>query len=184
MQKCSDVIGLPVISLSTGEKIGFVKDILLDSDTKKIKAFVIYSRNIFSKPRAVLSENIVRVGKGAVLVRDREKTVSVRELMSLPNIRSYKEGLVNQPVYTDSGVDLGVVQDAIFNFEIGQLDEIEVSDGIVQDLMEGRKIISASESLQLEQGIVIVETEKVRAIRKNGKGIKKYIMKGSKEDEK
>ena len=184
MFKCSEIIGLPVINLSKGEKIGYVKDILIISDTKKIKAFVIHSRNLFSKSKAILSEDIVQVGKNAVLIRDEEKFVAVQELLSSPNIRSYKEGLVNQPIYTDSGVDLGVVQDAIFNFEIGQLHEIEISDGVIQDLMEGRKFIPVSESLQLEQGIVIVESEKTHNIRDNGKGIKKYIVKGSNENEK
>ncbi|MBZ4645551.1 MAG: hypothetical protein PWR27_1890 [Petroclostridium sp.] len=184
MLKFSEIIGLPVISISTGNRIGVVKDIIFISTTKKILALIINNKKIMSNTKAIKVEDIVKAGRSAILVKDEKCVISLDQLPQLPNMKKYRDEIVDLQVYTDSGVNLGTVQDASFDFEIGMLEEIEISDGIVQDLIEGRKFIPATESIQLEKGIVIVESEKVHQLKTNGKGIKKYLLKGSSKNEK
>jgi uncharacterized protein YrrD len=177
-------MGLPIISIATGSQIGMVKDVVFFPTSKKISALIVNVKKLISSSKAIRIEDVVQVGKSAVLVADEKCMFSIDKLPKSPLIKSYQEELLDTQVYTDSGINLGVVQDISFDFELGMLEEIEISDGIVQDLMDGRKIIPVTESMQLEKGIVIIESKNVHQLKNNGKGLRKLWKRSNKNEKK
>ena len=177
MLKFSEIIGLPVVSIASGYKIGTVKDIIFISDTKEISALIIHeNRKLMSSPQAIKVQDVIKVGKSAVLVSEEQCLTDLKSFLSSTEfVKQYSKEVKEKRVYTDGGVKLGTIQDALFDFETGMLAEFEISDGLVQDLIEGRKIMPATESIQLEQGIIIVESEKIHQLKDNHKGLKNFF---------
>jgi len=175
MIKFSKILELPVISISTGERLGTIHDIFFIPGSMKIIVFIIHIKRLITSEKGLPAEEIIKVGKNAVLIRDESKIVDINQLDIPDDAKSYRKDIAEIPVYTDSGLNVGYVQDAIFNFELGVLAEFEISDGIVQDLIEGRKKVPASESLHLEKGILILENKIISDIKHTGKGLKRLL---------
>lgn len=177
MLKFSDIIGLPVIHIGEGNIIGTVRDIVFISKTKKITGLIIRTKSIVSSMKVIKAQDIVKVGKSAVLVSSNLCMQPVKEFLSTStSVKRYQEDISEKQIFTDGGEKIGVIQDAIFNFEAGLLEEFEISDGLVQDLMEGRKVISSKEIIHLDQGIVIIESEKANHLKDKQKGLKKLLL--------
>ncbi len=180
--KCSEMIGLPIISVSTNEKLGIVRDIVFKVPTKEICAFVILNKIILSSLKVVKIQDIMNIGKSAVLIQDDNCLIPFKRYLNEVNdVKKYGDEIAEKQIYTDNGIELGIIQDITFDFETGMLDEIEISDGLVQDLIEGRKMFPVSESIQLEQGIVIIESEKLHGLKEKQKGLKKLLLERTEE---
>ncbi|MGE4282273.1 MAG: PRC-barrel domain-containing protein [Clostridia bacterium] len=182
MLRFSTVIGLPVVSIKSGTKIAVVKDIIFDANTKKLVGLVVHCKKLMFNNKIILIEDIMSAGINAILIEDEDILISSEKLTQLPNTKKYWEEFIGTPVYSDNGVNIGEIQDVSFDWELGLLEELEISDGVVQDLIEGRKILPALESIELEQGIVIIDTHNMNQLKNSGKGIKKFLLEGSNED--
>lgn len=77
----SELHGKEVISLKTGEKLGFVDDIEFDSNTAQVKTLVIFGRERFfgflgrEDDVKIPFEDIHLIGKDAILINSREGEV-------------------------------------------------------------------------------------------------------------
>ncbi|WHH59679.1 PRC-barrel domain-containing protein [Petroclostridium sp. X23] len=185
MLRFSTMIGLPVISVQSGEKIAIVKDIIFDTQIKKILALAVHCKKVIFNHRIILMENIINIGTSAVLIKNSDGLISYDVLSQsrFKNAKKYMEEFIGTPVYSNNGMNIGDIQDISFDWEIGSLEELQVSDGIVQDIIEGLKIIPVAESIQLEQGIVMIDQQNINDLKYSGKGIKRLLAKGSKDDE-
>ncbi len=180
--KFSEMIGLPIISVSTNEKLGTVRDILFKIPTKEICALIILNKKFMSSLKVVKIKDVINIGKSAVLIQDDQCIMpSKRYFTEVNDVKRYGDEVVEKQIYTDNGIDLGIIQDITFDFETGMLEEFEISDGLVQDLIDGRKMFPVSESIQIEQGIVIVESEKLHALKETQRGLKKLLLERTEE---
>ena len=174
--KFSDIRALPVIDASSGNKVGTIKDILIVPTTKEVKGFIISCKNLIYHFKAIKIEHIITIGKEAMLIKHGRYMISLKAfLLETGKTQKYSETFIQKQIYTDGGEKVGSIQDASFNFEMGTLEAFEISDGLIQDLIEGRSIIEAKEIITLEKGIVMLEKEKTNQLKPKHKGLKNLL---------
>ncbi|HHW28421.1 MAG TPA: hypothetical protein GXX21_02515 [Syntrophomonadaceae bacterium] len=138
MHKAREIIGLPVVSLDTGEEIGVVTDLLWSHPQKKIICLVVEEKSGFNHKHQLPFTNINSIGKDAVTVSSAEVMEEEREHLDAASLNQ-KEG---ELVLTQDGENLGTLNDVIFDVNDGKLLGYELSTGLVGDLLTGRMVMS------------------------------------------
>ncbi len=142
MMKLQEMVGLAVFDVGDGKQIGKVLDFLLD-DHWRITGIQLEGKAMFSSTvKVVLWEDIVAYGEDAVMIRNQQ---AIRK-WDAENIQlTFFAGngkLKELPLLTEDGILIGHVADVYFDQEMGNtITGIEVSDGFISDLMEGRKVL-------------------------------------------
>ena len=175
MQKYSEVIGLPVICADSGKKAGVVKDILFYPRQREIGAIIIEKKSTEIKRRAVLPEDILDIGKGAVIIRE---SLSIRCLKRQEYTERFGKcgNIQGLRIYTRSGEELGTVKDVLFDYRTGIVEGVEVSDGLFQDIYQGRRMLPLFGKVEFAEDNILVDREAIEEMVSNGGGIKARIL--------
>ena len=72
-----------------------------------------------------------------------------------------KNAICGRRVYTNTGIELGVVEDILFDQATGRLEGIEVSDGILEDIIQGRNILPLFGRVEFAEDNIMVGREVV-----------------------
>lgn len=154
MIKIGDLIGLPLISTSQGDKLGNVQEIILNVKKGVITGFVLDKGGFLREKKIVDAGQIKSIGDSAITVPFHELKYD-SELENYSNCINYKN-IIGKPVYTHCGKSLGIIQDILVNEENGHIVGFEVSEGIIHDILEGRGIIPLPKSTIYGKDTVVV----------------------------
>ena len=174
LEKYSEVIGMPVITIQNGKKIGIIKDIIFSPKTREVKAFVLEKKGYEFLQKAVLLKDVVNLGKDALVVNDHSSVKTLRKAEAAGELKD-KGSLKGLKVYTRSGNDLGIIEDILFDFSTGIVEGVEVSDGILQDIVKGRNILPLFGKIEFGEENILVDKEAIDEIETTGGGIKKFL---------
>ncbi|MDO7908112.1 PRC-barrel domain-containing protein [Paenibacillus sp. JX-17] len=155
--KLQEMIGLAVFDVEDGKQIGKVHDFVLTADWK-IEAIELEGKGLFSaQVKIVRWEDIVAYGEDAVMIRNQQ---AVRKAGADDIQYTYMLGsskLKDLSVLTEEGVNLGHVSDVYFEQEMGnQILGLEISDGFVSDLIDGRRWLSCTSDMVIGENAVMV----------------------------
>lgn len=156
--KINEVIGHQVIALDSGKVIGEVSEVLIRPDLDRLIGLVLEDRAGFQK--IILFKDIVRIGDSAVIIN------SELSVFSEKNFPLKKEKYLNRAsirrlqVMTDEGNSLGRLVNSTFNKDNGNVTSLEVSQGPVEDLRQGRRQIGVEEIIKVGEEIIIVRPNK------------------------
>lgn len=162
MIRLQQLIGLPVLTMNTGKKVGIVKDAWFD-ERWRLKGLVLeYAKWFAVKVRTVQWSAVLSCGDDAVFIADDSKVdTGKKQLLQ----RAYCMGVIHlkdMPVITVTGMQLGRVSDVYFYpLQDTQIIGYELTDGFISDLMEGRKWLrtpSDYNEVLLGQDAIIVPT--------------------------
>ncbi|CQR57669.1 PRC-barrel domain-containing protein [Paenibacillus sonchi] len=155
--KLQEMIGLAVYEVEEGNEIGKIVDILLDSNWN-ITGIELESKAFFSSHVKVVAwEDIVAYGEDAVMIRSKESIVKADTDHIPYTFLLGKKKLKDLQVLTASGTILGRVSDVYFDQKLGNtIVALEISDGLVTDLIEGRKWLPCSEGMSIGENSVLV----------------------------
>ncbi|WP_019639896.1 PRC-barrel domain-containing protein [Paenibacillus fonticola] len=140
--RLQQLIGLAVYNVENGKQVGKVLDVILNEDWT-ISGIELEGRQMFSSSvKAVPWEEIVAYGEDAVMIRN-QQAVRKWEAENIQLTFTSGNGKLKElPVLTKDGTMIGYVADVYFEQELGNtITGIEVSDGFLSDLMEGRKLL-------------------------------------------
>lgn len=140
--KLQEMVGLAVFDVEDGKQIGKVLDFLLDDDWR-ITGIQLEGKAMFtSTVKVVLWEDIVAYGEDAVMIRN-QQAIRKWDAENIQLTFSTGNGKLKElPLLTEDGILIGHVTDVYFDQEMGNtITGIEVSDGFISDLMEGRKVL-------------------------------------------
>ena len=150
MQRASDLYGLPVMDSATNRKIGAVSDVLVDLPQKRLVALVL--------PGLLLEEpGLIPVspgGFGEELRIDREMIAQGEEASKLRQGNLTLDRIRKLTVFTRSGDRLGNVEDLILDG--CQIAALELSDGLIQDIFQGRTTLELPEEAEFQGEQIIV----------------------------
>lgn len=157
MHRAMDVIGLPIISLSSGEEIGAVNDILCDMEWRKL-GVVIQNGDWLRSGAYIPSDRIHAVGEDYLTIEGKDAITSMQEFANQETIgfMTGKQKLKGKPVLTRNGDFLGSIEDVYFSLNWEKLVACELSQGWIADLTEGRKRLPITPSLVLGKKNLIV----------------------------
>ncbi len=123
-----DFIFKDVIDLS-GKMLGFISDIILDFNGKKIDGFIITPNNIFKKTLNVNIENVVNFTSVIVVT-----AVSRGKCLQFEDIK-------NMDVVNERGELIGMVEDILFDREKFSIRALILSTGFINNFIKGKKVL-------------------------------------------
>lgn len=158
MRRGKELIGLPVIDLSLGQRIAEVKDLISDKTEQRIASLLVDKGTIWRKARIIPWEQIYSVGHDAVTI---SSSSAIQVASRLPIGQGGSNKFIGKQVLTTSGQYLGRVDDIALNPVDGRIVGCVLTDGIVGDFISGRAIIPLVDSAILGTDNMIVPDEPV-----------------------
>ena len=80
----------------------------------------------------------------------------VQDVESYHGVKTGPIALLGKPVITSNGHHLGQVEDIYFQTEFGEIVGYELSDGIISDIVDGRKAVKHVSSAKISEDAVIL----------------------------
>lgn len=171
MQKYSEVIGLPVICAEDGKKIGIVNDIVFLPKSREVKALVLERKGGQVRHKLIYLKDIRNIGTDAVVVNDCTCVTKDKNFSWLRN----KEILRGLHIYSNNGADIGVVKDILFDYQNGCIEGFEISDGLLTDVIKGRRLIPLFGKVEFGEDSILVSNEAIEEISETGGGINNLL---------
>lgn len=175
MEKHSEVIGLPVICVDSGSKIGTIAEVIFCPKIRQVNGIILERKGFEHLRKVILLKDILDFGSNAVIVKNSD---SVRHMGKKEFTGKFKQkgDMLGLKVYTKSGDDLGVVKDVLFDCKTGDIEGVEVSDGLMQDLVKGRNILPLFGRVEIGEENILVDRESTEEIVNTGGGIKRRLL--------
>lgn len=159
-------IGMPVLEIETGERVGVVADVHFDGN-HKAKTFVIERTGLLAGKTAIPFGDIKSVGEDAITI----DSVKEQEDWQLqPGERCLVTGedaWVGKELFTEDGSLLGMVADVYIGEESDNIIGYEVSDGLLADLMAGRKWLPFVHTVRVGEQIIVKTDAKLSELQAN-----------------
>lgn len=157
MQRARDVLGLPVVCLDSGERIGTVRDILCDKMWRTL-GIVLEERSWFQPGTFIPFEMIQAVGEDCLTVQGKDTATSMESLAGLEVLGLFtgNNRLCGKTVLTERGESRGVVEDVYFSPNWDRLVGCELSEGWIADLTTGRKRLPLETQLIVGKDALII----------------------------
>jgi uncharacterized protein YrrD len=161
LQSIHELIGKPVISMTNGQNIGSVADIMIDPDKLALSALVTSKGSLLSrKIEAIRAAEVQVWGIHAVLVSDPDVILKGDELYDRDAWMSFSDDLKSRNVVSLDGARLGAIKDILIDRQ-GKLTAYELSRAFkeVDGLEQGRIPVEATQSLG--QDFLVIDLRKI-----------------------
>ncbi|RZA25459.1 MAG: hypothetical protein EOP10_06795 [Proteobacteria bacterium] len=157
MRKGHTITGLNVLG-NDGTNLGKVIDLIFDHDADLCVGFVLREKDLFGliKPQIVPWEEIVTIGKDAIMVQSASSVITPDEVPRIRRIMARDTHLSGSKIYSEDGTDLGTFGDVYIDEVTGRVQGYEVSGGFVADTMSGKRYMSVPVDRTVGKDVVIV----------------------------
>jgi len=175
VSKGSEFIGLPVINKKDGNRIALIKDIIYSKKKFRVLAFLVNERTFFKDAKVIKFKNIDAFGKDALMVKNK---LVIEEAGSIPEIEKYlkdKNKVIDEEVLTEDGESLGLIQDTIIEEDKGKILGFILTDGIIEDIKEGRNVLPYIKGISFGEDKLIISNNIKEQFDKNKKDFKKLL---------
>jgi uncharacterized protein YrrD len=146
MFRASDLLDLPIIPLMDGNNSKYtVKSLLIDGFSNRIKA-IVCKEGALKKSLSILSYNkVISIDINGIIVSD----IKCIEKIAVKNLSDYLqlEIITKSIVKGNNGDFYGMITDIYFNLLNGKITGYELSEGYLDDIVNGRRIIDIPETL-------------------------------------
>jgi uncharacterized protein YrrD len=170
VQKAKTLVGRPVLSKTDGRRYGTVCDLVFEPDSKTLLGVIF--KDQAGEETAFRFSDLQAIGTDAVIAKDGAVPRPAAEFPDVVDARDKDDPLYGLKVISDRGQALGAIEDLLFDVETGKLTGLEISDGLIQDFVEGRVAIPVPESLPHGADALVVPGEvedRVRAAKGKNK---------------
>jgi uncharacterized protein YrrD len=160
MIKSRDLIGRLIVTITTGEIVGKVKDVLIDPQQWTIAALVLPSR-MFSRETIILPRSVVHVfGKDVVLVKSNETMARDDSLDQVASLLAVSGEMRGRSLATEQGLRLGVLDDLLVD-EMGKVVAYELARVFVHGPLAESKQIPFSATRSVGPDLIIIESSAI-----------------------
>ncbi|WP_047151248.1 PRC-barrel domain-containing protein [Aneurinibacillus tyrosinisolvens] len=155
MNRAHDVIGLPVIELKTGKEVGHVRDLLFNEQWY-CTGVLLGEKSLLRQGSYLSVEAVHAVGTDCVTIADAGAVIFFEEPPGWIGLETGNSHLKGKPFITECGRHLGFVEDVYFQPQLGKILGYELSDGILSDIMDGRRVIRHTKNIKMGEDVIIV----------------------------
>lgn len=153
IQECK---GVPIVCLKDEGRLGFVSEPLYDTQNT-VKGFLIESENGFSgkfRKKYIDLNDILKLNDEICVVYSKD---SVKKYSRSRNLKKEcaLEEYMGREVLSESGENIGVVHDLVFDIETGNPEGFELSKGFMNDMIEGRRVVFMKDGVEFGEEYII-----------------------------
>lgn len=149
MFRASDLIGLPVLVGPDLRRIGRVKDVLVTNDGRRICGLAIDANGWF-RPGRILDYRAIRAVGPTCLLADREALLDPSE------DHHCGKQLLGKPILSSTGDEIGMMDDIHFHPSTGNISALQISQGFVDDLLDGKQVMQEPGALLLGKEAILM----------------------------
>lgn len=164
--KRESILGLPVIDVKTGEKLGVVKDVYIKDHSTYLQGFYVTGKGWGNKTIDISFDNAT-VGYDAIIAEGEFSKSNLGEIQS-----GAVEKLLKKRVVREDGVELGVISDIILDPLTGRIEGLELSESVIGDLISGRQMLPYEPYESMEGDTLVITMEQAESISSGNRGIK------------
>ncbi|MBO5417672.1 MAG: PRC-barrel domain-containing protein [Clostridia bacterium] len=157
MVKIEETKGVPIICIKDDSRIGFVEGPVYDDDGYVIGFFADVKGNLFRK-KFISLEDIIKID-GKVCKIYSERNVKKRRAAKGCSLSCSKDRYKGKRAMLCGGEGVGVVSDLLFNAETGEIEGLELSRGLFEDLSKGRKALLLRDCTEVGEDTIIIGDE-------------------------
>lgn len=157
MKKSQQIIGLPIISISDGNEVGKVKNIILNADSGTIDYFVIDSGIQVLSTRVIPTTNVLGIGEYAMTILNTDAINDISRIPSAIDLLQKNITVKGTKVLTKKGSLIGETGDIYVDVEKGcKIIGIEYIADITQKRI---RLIPGSSVITFGKTLLVVEDD-------------------------
>ena len=157
MQKVSELVGKPIVSADTGERIGKVSDVLVDLQSHHVLGLVV-AGGLFSSEHVLPYTDVQAMGRDAVVARSRSGVVGAKEWRQQAVETMRTSTLQHRRVLTTSGRALGEIRDVLLD-DAGGIEGFEIAGSTLGGLLRRRSRLPQAPGVTIGADAVLVSDE-------------------------
>lgn len=150
MKNSTQIIGLPIISITDGTEIGKVKTLVINPEKGTIDFLTIDHEDWQVSVRAIPFKKIIGIGEYAVTVDNENAIIDLNEIPIANQLVNKKIKIINTKVMTRKGQLLGEIVEYFIDDENGQI------IGATMKVNEEEVVLNADAVLTYGRDIIIV----------------------------
>ena len=111
----ASIRGLPVVTITTGEDVAEVRDIIYRAEAGRIVGFTLNKRGLLAGrcKEVLLIEHVHAIGRDAVMIQDESQLAEPDQVSSEVGAPEAGRDVTDNDVLTEAGVSLGCVRDVV-----------------------------------------------------------------------
>ncbi len=172
MRKGKDIIGKPIITYDSGQKIAKVVDLIFDQNDNRLLGLVINEGGWFSGAKVLPLYLVKAIGIDALIVPSRDAIAPSRNYADLHQILERNNILNGTRIMTTDGRDLGKLIDLYFDETSGIIEGYETSGGLFADAYSGRSFVPVTQTIKIGEDVAFVPVETVALMEEQVGGLK------------
>lgn len=151
MRTGKELIGLAIVDVRDGKKLGHADEIVISPDDGRLLGFVMKAGGLFGGKESIVEIDDVRsIGRDAITVEGDE--VAHTTEASAESFREARDGdrsLVGRKIVTQSGTMIGQVHDIVVNEEQRRVTSLTIGGGLLEqgDALPANRIVSVGPDL-------------------------------------
>lgn len=155
----SDFIGMPVLSLRTGDQIAQVDGLVVDPYELKIQAFRLSGRQL-DKPNDsyLMPSDIREISRLGLIINDSEEVVNSTDIIKLKQILQLDFELLNLPVIDNQHRKIGKVVDYVIIDEFFFIYQIIAKRSFWQGFLDPELTIHRSQIAKLSKKQLVINS--------------------------
>lgn len=161
MRRVSEYVGKPIVSADTGEKVGTVADVLVDTDAGRIVG-VIVGGGLLTSEQVLPYADVQVMGGDAVIAKSRQRIVGAREWRDAGSDAARAKTYRNRRVITTGGRELGAVRDVYVNENTGLIEAYDVAAPGFTRLVQRRSVLPQSADVTVGPDALVVSEDAAR----------------------
>ncbi|MGE5329768.1 MAG: PRC-barrel domain-containing protein [Deltaproteobacteria bacterium] len=153
MKKTSEIIGLPVVDLSTGNQLGTVYDLIINEEKGGVDYFIVDDGFILLGAKVIDERDVKGLGEYAVTVARRESVKDINRVDLAVNLYKKRIKVKNTRVITQSGKLIGDTGDIYISQKDYLITAVEF---INSDKKSRTKVVSRKDIIAFGENLVVL----------------------------
>lgn len=163
------------MSKISGKKIAVIKDLVFSRNKFRILALVTYEGNVFKEAKIIRYKKVISVGKDAIIVNKESVIESAANIPEIFQLIKDRKKIIGEEVITETGDNIGIIKDIVIDEANGKVLGFILSDGLIQDIMDGRNVLPYIYGITFGKDALIVSKEIKTEFDKNKEYFKKLL---------
>ncbi len=140
MLKGRKILSLPVVTQEDNKPIGEIKDIIYDPEKNQIVGYLVDIGGWLREGKGFLHVDLLKREEDCLVIKDESV---IKKISKMDHVReAIDKDIRGLKVELEDGRCIGVIQDVLVDDKTGEITGYEISDGVIQDLLDGRSTIS------------------------------------------